>query len=420
MLPYNNHLINGLKDILLRLHAGEPSETIQTNLARQIQDVDMVTILLIVQELKNGNHGITSTDVRRLFRIYQQLPGHSADHWYVPDAHQPGHPLQIFQEENRALQALLNKTASLMETIEKNQPVIQKAKMEQLKEQMTLLGQFYNHYNRKEKLIFPILERYKYFTPCRIMWGDDDRIRTLYKGTKRMMEQLPKVEFLYVIKSYRLFEEKIKEMLFEEEAFLLPLMKAVFTENDWLAIASESDAFGYCLVVPQEEWLPGRVRFAKEEKENNQSERERSERHLPFGGGYLTIKEADIILNNLPLEITFVDKNDLFKYFNEKVKASDMMFVRTPTSIGRNVANCHPPKSLKKVMQLIRDLKTKKRTSETMWFKKEGNVIHITYKGVFDENGEYVGILEYVQDIQPFLDLPREVKKEVSELEKNF
>ncbi|MCF3943701.1 PAS domain-containing protein [Oceanobacillus alkalisoli] len=132
------------------------------------------------------------------------------------------------------------------------------------------------------------------------------------------------------------------------------------------------------------------------------------------------MKEADIILNNLPLEITFVDKNDIFKYFNEKVEAADMMFVRTPSSIGRNVANCHPPKSLKKVMQLIRDLKTKKRTSETMWFKKEGNVIHITYKGVFDENGEYVGILEYVQDIQPFLDLPREVKKEVSKLEKVF
>lgn len=67
------------------------------------------------------------------------------------------------------------------------------------------------------------------------MWGNDDRIRTLYKGTKRMMEQLPEIEFFYIVKSYRLFEQKMKEMLFDEEAFLLSLMKTVFTEKDLVA-----------------------------------------------------------------------------------------------------------------------------------------------------------------------------------------
>jgi len=66
-------------------------------------------------------------------------------------------------------------------------------------------------------------------------------------------------------------------------------------------------------------------------------------------------------------------------------------------------------------MRLIRDLKTKKRLSEKMWFRKNGKYIHITYKGIFNENNEFLGILEYVQDIQPFLDLPREVKKELSQ-----
>lgn len=68
-------------------------------------------------------------------------------------------------------------------------------------------------------------------------------------------------------------------------------------------------------------------------------------------------------------------------------------------------------------MRLIRDLKTKKKASENMWFKKADKYVHITYKGVFDEQDEFLGILEYVQDIQPFLELPREVKKELSALD---
>ncbi|MFC0302462.1 PAS domain-containing protein [Virgibacillus soli] len=104
--------------------------------------------------------------------------------------------------------------------------------------------------------------------------------------------------------------------------------------------------------------------------------------------------------------------------------ASHFIFLRrsekmaqTPISIGRNVANCHPPNSMSKVMRLIRDLKTKRRVSENMWFRKGDHYIHITYKAVFDDEGEYVGILEYVQDIQPFLDLPREVKRELRKLD---
>lgn len=76
------------------------------------------------------------------------------------------------------------------------------------------------------------------------------------------------------------------------------------------------------------------------------------------------------IHDKLPIEITFVDKNNVFKYFNTITESSDMMLVHTPTPIGKNVADCHSPRSLNKVMKLIRDLKSKKRQSENMWFKK--------------------------------------------------
>lgn len=415
---FNTKRINILKDILLRLHHGESSETVQEDFDQHFNHVSAVEILLIVQELQSGDHGITSEVVMKFFSFYTQLYGYSIDDVHAPESDHPGHPVQVFKDENRAFQPILNRLKNLFESLEKNPQCLEEEGMiKTLKEQMSLLGQFIKHYNRKEKLFFPILERYGHYTPTRIMWGDDDLIRNLYKGTKKMMEKIPHLEFKYIKKSYDLFESKFKEMIFQEESFLLPIVLSIFNEDDWLAIAEESDAFGYCFVEPKETWVPQRKSFVGDENNKTESETDIDIKHLPFGGGYLTIQEANTILNNLPLEITFVDKNGFFKYFNDKVKSSEMMFVRTRSSIGRNVVNCHPPKSFKKIMRLIHDLQSKRRSSESMWFKKKDQYIHITYKGVFDEDGEYLGILEYVQDIQPFVNLPREVKKELSQID---
>lgn len=165
-------------------------------------------------------------------------------------------------------------------------------------------------------------------------------------------------------------------MIFQEEAIIVPVLQSIFSEDDWLAIANESDPFGYAIIgAPVEKWMP---KLANVDKVVSDTPAARNV--VLGGGGYLTTEEATLIFNNLPLEITFVDKNDLFKYFNEMTEASEMMLVRTPISIGRNVANCHPPKSLKKVMTLIRDLKAGKRTSESMWFKKNDQYIHLSFR----------------------------------------
>ena len=130
------------------------------------------------------------------------------------------------------------------------------------------------------------------------------------------------------------------------------------------------------------------------------------EADLPFGGGYLSLKEANLILNHLPFEITFIDKNDLFKYFNTSMAIDNKLFPRVPSAIGRHVKMCHPPRSLDMVMTLIDDLKHKRRTSESMWFhRSDGRFAYVTYIGVFDDQDQYMGVLEYVHDIAPLLEL---------------
>lgn len=409
--PLNIELMNQLKDILFRLQKGEPEQTVKKDFVQQFKDSSAVDILLILQGLKSGDYGITLEDIRTFLPIYQRAADDSILNKDWPEAQYQGHPVQVFTEENSFFENCMSRLSILLTSLKENTQ--EENMLNKLIEEMERLGDFYRHYHRKEKLFFPILERYGHYTCGRIMWAEDDRVRTLYKGTKRLMEKLPDLDFQYVKEAYDSFEKACRDMIFQEETFLLPIVLSIFREEDWLAIAKESKAFGFA-VNPKAAWIPD-SKLSKDTEETAEQKDESSyPEHLRFGGGYLTLKEANNILNNLPVEITFVDKSGIFKYFNEICEASEMMFVRTPLSIGRNVANCHPPKNLKKVMHLIRALKTKKRSSESMWFRKKNQFIHVTYKGVFDDDGEYLGILEYVQDIQPFLDLPRDVKKELS------
>ena len=389
--------INILKEILLRLRHEGLSESTQADFD-QFKNLSVVNILLMQLELINGDYGITIEDVKRLSSL-----GNPINDEEISNTYHPSHPIQIFKKENTALQVVLNQIYNLLESLEEDQNQIQKIDLvDELKQHIFQLGEFHNRYNRKEKLFFPIMERYGYYAPTRTVWKVDIRIRALYQALKRQFI-LPDIDLTRVRKRYDAFEKEFKEMIYQEEVIILPICQSIFSEDDWLAIANESDAFGFALIeAPEEKWMP--------KSDEMVSDTPTTQNIVLGGGGYLTTEEAKLILNNLPLEITFVDKNDMFKYFNEITEASEMMLVRTPISIGRNVANCHPPKSLMKVMTLIRDLKTGKRTSESMWFKKKDQYIHITYKAIFNEEGEFLGVLEYVQDIQPFFELPSEVK----------
>lgn len=126
-----------------------------------------------------------------------------------------------------------------------------------------------------------------------------------------------------------------------------------------------------------------------------------------FGNGYLSVEQANLILNHLPMEITFVNKEDIFQYYNDNTPADEMIFKRTPSQVGRNVELCHPPKYLDKVKTIMKGLREGSKDKYEMWFKSEsrGKFVHITYAAVHDEDGEFQGVLEYVQDIQPYREI---------------
>ena len=442
--------IEVLKNILLDLHHGAKAEAVQEEFNKHFTGVSAIEISLMEHELMNSDTGVTFEDVMSLCNVHANLFKGAVRDVEVADTDHPGHPVQIFKQENLALRAALMRVGRLLDTYINSDEEMQEEIRKGLKRQLSLVEQFERHYKRKEELMFPIMESYGHDSPPKVMWGVDDQIRELFKEVKTAAEQLPALDIEEVAEKFRLFATEFEAMIFKEESILLMILLESFTQDDWLKIAEESDVYGYAIIQPAEKWIPHRHSFSEKETDNStkvtsevlaRSEQTndgkfqqvidtpdgqvtisfepkkkmaadvRQDTQLPFGNGYLSVEQANLILNHLPMEITFVNKEDIFQYYNDSVPAEEMIFKRTPSQVGRNVELCHPPRFLEKVRQIFKILREGKRDKFEMWFKSEsrGKFVHVTYAAVHDEAGEFQGVLEYVQDIQPFREIDGDV-----------
>jgi len=112
--------------------------------------------------------------------------------------------------------------------------------------------------------------------------------------------------------------------------------------------------------------------------------------------GKLNQKEIKEIMDALPVDITFVDKDNKVKYFNRYGKR---VFLRTKDVICREVQMCHPQKSLHVVNRILQEFREGKRDVARFWINARGRFIYIRYFAVRDKNGEYLGTLEVTEDI---------------------
>ena len=423
--------IEVLRDILLRLHNGKSAESVQEEFNEHFSGVSAIEISLMEHELMNSDSGVTFEDVMKLCNVHANLFKGAIKTVEVEDSEHPGHPVQVFKQENLALRAAIIRVRRILDNYAKlDEGETKEAVLKGLLRQLQLLGQFDIHYKRKEELMFPIMEKYGHDAPPKVMWGVDDEIRDLFKLAKEEAEKLPNTEITVV--------KEFEEMIFKEESILLMILLETFTQDDWLSIAKDSDAYGYAIIRPQEEWTPHREDFKTKITINDSEVMEVKEGELTkviqtpegeftitykpkevkeetfnrdtpqkIGNGYLSLNQIDLILNHLPMEITFVNKDEVFQYYNDHCSEEEMIFKRTPGQVGRNVELCHPPKYLEKVKAIMKNLRERKKDKYEMWFKSEsrGKFVHVTYAGVYDENGEFQGVLEYVQDIAPYREI---------------
>ena len=112
-------------------------------------------------------------------------------------------------------------------------------------------------------------------------------------------------------------------------------------------------------------------------------------------GGHLTVAQLTAMLNTIPMEITFVDEDNINRFFNEGPKD----FKRPGMAIDREVFSCHPPKVEQQVRHIIREFRKGTLDKVPIWMEKNGKTMLVTYMAVRDATGTYLGTMELVQDM---------------------
>ncbi|MFD1175259.1 DUF438 domain-containing protein [Paenibacillus puldeungensis] len=398
-----------LKQIIKELHQGKSVEEVKARFEEAVGDVTVTEISAMEHALME-EEGIPVSEVQRLCSVHTAIFKGSIEeiHRSSKPEEQPGHPVHTFKLENREIERLVNFKLQLH--LDKFRKDDREEIVFKLLEDLSLLLDLDKHYSRKENLLFPYLERYGIYGPTTVMWGVDDGIRAMIKEVKGKLGngETDKEEICGDLE--RIIKE-VNEMIFKEENILLPMALEKLTEDEWVKIARESDEIGFCLTAPEREWIPERVPLPDEEggnpAEGGRSDSNPEQGHAPqgfvkFETGLLSMEQLEALMNHLPVDLTFIDENDVVRYFSH---GKERIFARTKAVIGRTVQNCHPPQSVHVVNKLLADFKAGRKDSEDFWIQIKDKFVYIRYFAVRSEDGRYLGTLEFTQNIAPIREL---------------
>ncbi|MEM3524470.1 MAG: DUF438 domain-containing protein [Thermoplasmata archaeon] len=371
-----------LKGILKKLHEGATPENVKAEFREFLSQVTPLEIARAEEELIK--EGIPREEIRKLcdlhLKIFNELQGGKMD---VPD----GHPLKILLTEH---EMLLGFAGELLQ-IARDWGGSEHEKLEHVIEH---LKSSESHYVREENALFPYLERHGITEPPQVMWMEHDMIREIKKEIYAIAESND-VDVAKLQETTLKLLENLQSHFYKENNILFPTALRVISEEEWKEARKEFDELGYCCFTPSTVLGVGQtVVGTKEEHRNLKALCVDGE--VPLDTGKLSVEELDAILNALPVDISFVDKEDTVRYYND---TKDRIFPRTKAVIGRKVQNCHPQKSLEKVNAIINDFKAGKRDKAEFWINLKGRQIYIRYFPVRNKQGEYLGCLEVTQDI---------------------
>jgi len=388
-----------LKELILELHDGKSVDEVKERFGKLIEGVSATEISAMETALIN--EGMPVSEVQRLCDVHAAVFDGTIEQ--IHQADDPGaiigHPVNTFKLENRAIERLIKKklNPNIAELKNNNLEVIDDLKLNLLE-----LYEIDKHYSRKENLVFPFLEKYGITAPPKVMWGVDDEIRNDIKECIALASN-DKIDYGDLVAKLEAAIIRVEEMISKEENILLPMAGESLVEDEWFKIARESGEIGYCLFEPIREWIP--VHLKADDTSVKDSKVPALEGLVNFETGSFKLEELESMLNAMPVDITFVDKDGKVKYFSG---GSERIFPRTKAVIGREVSNCHPPASVHVVEDIVEDLKSGKKDHEDFWIKMKDRFVYIRYFAVRNKDGEYLGVLEFTQNITGIKELQGE------------
>ncbi|WP_314537497.1 DUF438 domain-containing protein, partial [uncultured Selenomonas sp.] len=387
-----------LRGFIERLSDGEELDSVRKDFVKEFSHVEAHEIMDAEQSLIK--EGMPVSEVQRLCDVHSALfhgtasapPAGALSHDEIHaqaasvdpndmDALSEGHPLTILRAENHALEQLLDTITAELDGAKR---------MDVMLTHMLSLGDLRMHYIKKEELLMPVLYDYGVTGPSQVMWGIDDEMKRelsmIIKALKADAETLPLYE-----SRIRDLVQRVREMTFKEERILFPLSLRYFTQMEWYRAYHDLVTMGSSFGVNLPAWPEAQAWLDQEAARVADAP---SGGALQFPTGTLTMEQLTAIFKLLPVDITFIDKDDVVRFFTNE----GQVFTRPMSALGRDVMNCHPPEIIPVVRNLIADFKAKKRTQMIVYRRIREQPIRVQYQAMYDAAGEYLGTVEFVTD----------------------
>ena len=384
-----------LKDIILNLHKGLPETAGRDRFEKEVGTVSSTEIAEMEQSLMD--EGVSPDEIKKFCNVHALIFESALEKMTMQET-SPSHPVHLFKEENRAAEKLVT---GMQEAADSGKDI------DAVKRGITVglrqLKEMEKHFDRKANLLFPYLEKHGFTGPSKVMWGKDNEIKTMLKqainvigavNSREMLEEYKKIHLAPLI-------EEIKSMIFKEENILYPAAMEKLTPAEWVGILRESPEIGYAFITPPQ----ATEALVKHLEEASADALDIKNETIQLPTGNLKISELIPLLNSLPLDITFVDKDDTVRYFSQ---GKDRIFARTTAVIGRKVQNCHPPQSVHIVEKILTSFKNGLKDNYDFWINMGPKTVYIRYFAVRDAQRNYLGTLEVTQDIAPIKKLEGE------------
>lgn len=408
LIQNNAEKQEALKNIVKDLNEGSDIKSVQKQFKKIIENVSPEEIAAMEQSMIDG--GVPVEHVQSLCDVHVKVFEDTLSKQKTKKP-LPGHPVHTYREENKHLRKLIK-------DIKKEAGrAVKKKDTSSFRKVFDDLKKVEIHYQRKENQLFPFLETVNFTGPSRVMWGKHDEIRAMIKEIEKIISnnQLSELK-----QSVRKLTRAFSGMIFMEEKILFPTSLRKLPEQAWKDIRRGESEIGYAWVKPGNLWDPDIIKtgemsefeklIAKSEKIKEEREsalNSGEEMQIPLEVGKMTAAQINMMLNGLPLDISFVDEHDTVLYYSG---GKERLFPRSPGVIGRKVQNCHPPKSAHIVQEIVDSFRNHEKDQAEFYFTVNDKFIHIRYFPVYDEKNEYKGVIEVSQDITPIQNIKGQKK----------
>ncbi|WP_326512645.1 PAS domain-containing protein [Clostridium intestinale] len=311
-----------------------------------------------------------------------------------------GHPVKTYLDEISAIREVLSKMKKqLGKKFIKNQWL----------ELYDKLAKISIHFSRKQNQLFPALESKGFDKPSKVMWTLDNNTKEIIRKSRGLLEEDKDQEFLKLQEEVM---EMVEDMMVKEEEILLPTSMDLLSDEDFVKMRKGDDEIGYCLIKTPAPYgnKEGNVMSNLNGSNENDFMKDMAavlQKHgmlnssskndvLDVAQGKLTLSQINLIFKHLQVDLSYVDENEIVKFYSD---TKHRVFPRSAGVIGREVQNCHPRESVHMVEEIIRAFREGEQDEAEFWLEINGKFIYIIYNAVRDEEGNFKGVLEMMQDV---------------------